>query len=137
MILDKATQLLMQLEGFSAKSYWDYKQYTWGFGTKAPGKDAVISRQNATAELQARLKADLLRIQSLLKKPVSENAQVALLSFGYNAGIGAAQQMVSDINAGKSMAIVAARMSLYVNAGGRINDDLVKRRQTETSLLIS
>lgn len=38
-------------EGFSSVSFWDYKQWTWGHGTKAPGPDAHIDEETAGREL--------------------------------------------------------------------------------------
>ena len=36
-------------EGFSAKAYWDYKQYSIGYGTKANSSSEVITEAEATA----------------------------------------------------------------------------------------
>ncbi len=49
------TTLLEQLkkdEGFSPKAYWDIKQWTYGYGTKAPGEGATISEEEASKELE-------------------------------------------------------------------------------------
>lgn len=42
-------------EGFLAKAKWDIKQYTYGYGCLAPGKDATITRADAEIYLEKRV----------------------------------------------------------------------------------
>lgn len=42
-------------EGFRSKAYWDVKQYTYGYGTRAPGKDATITEPEAAVLLGKRV----------------------------------------------------------------------------------
>lgn len=57
MVINKE-RLLEQLkkdEGFVSKAYWDNKQYSIGYGTKALNKDEVISREEAEKRLDVHL----------------------------------------------------------------------------------
>lgn len=42
-------------EGFSSKAKWDNKQFSYGYGTRAPGPGATITREQAEVELAAKL----------------------------------------------------------------------------------
>lgn len=46
---------LKQDEGFRAKAYWDLKQFSFGYGCKAPGEGATISKEAASVLLEAHL----------------------------------------------------------------------------------
>jgi GH24 family phage-related lysozyme (muramidase) len=41
-------------EGFSAESFWDNEQWTFGYGCKAPGPGARITKEQATVLLDKR-----------------------------------------------------------------------------------
>ena len=36
---DECIELLKRMEGFSAKPYWDYSQYSVGYGTACPSEE--------------------------------------------------------------------------------------------------
>jgi hypothetical protein len=42
---------LKEDEGFSKKAYWDLKQWTYGYGCRAPGEGATITREEALPKL--------------------------------------------------------------------------------------
>lgn len=48
---DRLTEQIKKDEGFVAKAYWDIKQYTNGFGTKALSKDEVVTKEEASKRL--------------------------------------------------------------------------------------
>ena len=133
--LQLALDLIISFEGFSAKAFWDYKQYTYGYGTKAPGKDATITRANARVELEKDVKVRLYKIVSAIKRPVSDNCIAALTSFAYN--LGNATVLINDINDGETMQTVANRMKRYINAGGVPSPGLIARRAKETTFLLA
>lgn len=135
-ILNKAAEFIIGFEGFHPTPYWDHKQWTWGYGTKASGKDGKISKDNAKKELIAYISQDYDRITTFSKKPLPESFIIALLSFSYNLGWGRAQNMISDFNTGKSLTEIAERMKLYVYASGIKLNGLVTRRNAETKLFV-
>ena len=48
---EKTIKLIEHFEWFSAKSFWDYKQYTRWYGTKAPWPNQTISQPEAEKKL--------------------------------------------------------------------------------------
>ena len=48
---DRLLNYIKSTEQFTAKAFWDYKQYTNGYGTKANGPDEVITKEEAENRL--------------------------------------------------------------------------------------
>lgn len=98
---------LQGLEGYHEKPYWDYKQWSWGYGTRVPntGSDKNVvpkvttTKENAFAEMRKYCLNDYEKLRSIILVPISNNQMSALLSFSYNLGFGSASKMVSLINA--------------------------------------
>ena len=132
-----AAALIAGFEGFSPRSFWDFKQWTWGYGTQAPGANATINKAAALTALNSRIEKDTALIKARLTRAVSPNAFASLLSFNYNLGFGNTSKLIDDLNAGKSLVDVAIRMKSFNKAGGVVNDSLVKRREKEAQLLLS
>ncbi len=123
-------------EGFHKKPYWDYRQWTSGYGTKAKHKNESITR--ATAEW--RLKKEMTNSENLvirfLKKhgvydDCPDGVLAALTSLTYNAG-------ARWMNAGLGKKIrrgqwTSAKSNFvqYNRAGGKRLAGLVKRRNQE------
>lgn len=136
-IIDQAAALVISFEKFTPKPFWDYKQWTNGYGTKAASSTEVVTKSVAKQRLLARLDTDLKRIEAGLTKPVSDNVKIALLSFGFNLGPAPMMLMVSRINLNNDLSYVAGTMNLYVNAGGQRLQGLVDRRRKETQIMLS
>jgi len=128
-----ATDFIIGLEGFVDHPYWDYKQYSWGYGTKAPGPDGTITREQARKDLEARLQGDYDYLSQLIHVPLSANQWAALLSFSYNLGTGNADNLTDNINAEDNQAL-GEQWAKYEYAGGVVNDDLRERRAKEWRL---
>jgi len=81
-----AIELIKGFEGFHSEPYWDYQQYTWGYGTRAPGASGYITREQAHAEMLDHLNSRY--IPAVLKAaPNATQPQLdALLSWHYNTG---------------------------------------------------
>lgn len=125
--------LLSRWEGFSATPYWDVSRYSWGYGTAAPGASGTISEAQALSDSNAVLQSDILTLQGLISVPLTPNQWAALLDFSYNLGIGNAENLVANINAGDSTALQNEWLQ-YVYANGEISQDLVARRNAEWQL---
>ena len=54
--IERLTNRLMKEEGFRCCSYWDNKQWTWGYGTKAPHANAYINKTDAKRFLDAEVR---------------------------------------------------------------------------------
>jgi len=78
-------------EGFSAKSFWDFKQWTWGYGTKAPGGPGLlVSKEQAEIELSNEVDTAIKGYYSLFPivgaDKINEVRQQALVNMIYNLG---------------------------------------------------
>jgi len=127
---------LKQQEGFSPKTYSDFKQTSIGYGTKAQPGETSITPQDAEARLRQEAgKVDDWITQNV-KQPLTQNQRTALTSFGYNLGTGQGglSDLLPNINTGNWQA-VADQMSRYNRAGGQVNAGLVARRLLEGRLL--
>lgn len=130
-------------EGFSSHPYWDFKQWSWGYGTKVPGSVAdkninpggTITREKAFSDAMNHIQIDYFYLKSLVKVPLSSNQWAALLSFAYNLGPGNADNLVPNINA-KNYSALETQWKSYVNAGGVPLQSLINRRAAEWDLFV-
>jgi len=131
-------------EGFRSYPYWDYKQWSWGYGTRVPGSiddrymnpGGTITREQAMKDAMSHALRDYNYLKPLITIPLNKNQWAALLSFSYNLGRGNADNLIPNINAGNLDAL-ENQWKQYINAGGVPNDDLIERRADEWSLFIS
>jgi len=85
--LNAVVEQLKLDEGFSAKSYFDNDQWTWGYGTKAPGPEARITRANAEVALVARTQAAIADFADVFAGvEMSEVRQHAFVNMLFNLG---------------------------------------------------
>ena len=132
---------LPSVEGFSATPYWDYKQWSWGYGTKVPNSvndptnnpGGTITESEAFAEAWRHLQTDYLYLKNLIYVPLSANRWAALLSFSYNLGPANADNLVININSHNDAALQSQWMA-YVYAGGVVLPALIDRRAKEWAL---
>ncbi len=137
----KLKSFLPPLEGFSAFPYWDFKQWSWGYGTAA-GFDknkkpaGSITKEKAMSDLLAHMEKDFSYLNKLVKPALNGNQWAALLSFSYNAGTGNADNLVPNINA-KNWQALETQWKKYIYAGGEVKQALIDRRAKEWQLFIS
>lgn len=125
--------LIPKLEGFRAHPYWDNKQYSWGYGTRAPGPDGTIDKVQALKDSRAHMLADKQYLESMLTRPLNAHQWAAYLSFAYNEGRYNADNLVRNINAGDDAAL-EHQWKLYNLSNGSVNDGLVERRNIEWNI---
>jgi len=68
-VMDKV-RLLKQLkddEGFRSKSYWDKKQWSYGYGQRAPGKGATITREEADKSILPKIEECITDFEKIFK----------------------------------------------------------------------
>jgi lysozyme len=115
-------------EGFSATPKWDYKQSSWGYGTRAPANATTITPEQAEQELVRELDKAHGYVAGRFPK-LNQNQAEALTDLTYNAG----PEWMKDsglaraVDAGDA-AQVQEMLRLYVNAGGKPLDGLRERR---------
>lgn len=139
--LNVLKSFIPSVEGFSPAAIWDYKQWSWGYGTAA-GYDrnkrptGFITRSAAWAAAEKVLDQLYKQLQPKVKKNLTANQWAALLSFAYNAGAGNAMNIIQTINTGTPTEVVT-RMKKYIYAGGKINQGLINRRDKEANLYLN
>ncbi len=119
----------------SYKAYWDNKQYSIGFGTKAKSKDEVITHEEALARLSKETAKARKSVIGIMKKYGYDftNSQVdALTSFGYNLGATSLEEVTKKGTRG--IEEISDAMLEYVYADGKKQDGLIKRRKAEYNL---
>lgn len=123
---------IKKAEGFSAKAYWDYKQYSIGYGTKATSATEVITETEATQRLIDEIhKADALITSKFPNLPLGQHQ--ALLDLTYNAGSGWEEGSLGKQVAAQKIDSIKADILLYNHAGGVVNAGLTARREAEVS----
>ena len=122
-------------EGFKTKAYWDVDHWSIGHGTRASGKDATITLEQANIELSkelAKSKATVIRHQEKYNYNWSTNQVDALSSFVFNLGSGGLNQLTDDGARGDE--IISQKILEYNTSDGKVLGGLTKRRQAEARL---
>ncbi len=121
--------------GFHEKAYWDYGQWSIGYGTKAK-EGEKISKADAEKRLATELAMHRGRVETYAAKAgltLNAHEADALTSFDFNTG--RIEQLLA--NGQRSKAEIAAAMLLYRNAGGERLRGLEKRRAAEQQLFLN
>ena len=141
---------IKSLEGFSSVPYYDYGQYTVGYGTKCPDekynhyKTYGISKQEA----DLLLRNELSEIEEILNQKfidkynltVTQHQFDALVSFSYNVGTGWISydsSLREAILNNASDAELAYAFGLYCTAGGKYLPGLINRRLCEANMYMN
>jgi len=119
-------------EGYRDTPYWDYKQYTSGYGTKAAAPDEKIDQATAEQRLQAELGKAAAHVDSV-NPNLPPGPRAALISLTYNAGPGWANSGLGDLVRSGDLQGAQSRLLEYNKAGGKVNEGLTARRQQEAS----
>ena len=137
-------------EGFSRTPYWDYAQWTVGYGTKCPDDKLEHYKKNGIteAEAEALLQVYLARFEDemhiFMKKTgvtLNQNQFDALVLFSYNCG----SAWSYDTNGGLYNAVISGAkgndmiqaFSRWCNAGGQIQTALLKRRLRDANMYLN
>lgn len=120
--------------GFHKKAYWDYGQWSIGYGTRSK-EGETINQAEADKRLAAELASSRAGVEKAAKAAgmsLSAHELDALTSFHYNTG------RVGTLLAGgtRSKAEIADAMLLYRNADGQRLKGLERRRAAERELFL-
>lgn len=123
-------EVLKQLEGFVAKPYWDYKQWSVGYGSRCPDdklaeyQERGITKEEAEVLMLQELASFEKELQAFIAKyqlQLTQNQYDALVSFSYNCGGGWMSEttgnMYNAIISGDTGAKLAYSMLLWSKAG--------------------
>ena len=148
-VSDEFIEVLKQMEGFHPVAYWDYSQWTIGYGTKCPaGKEKYYTKDNPLTKKEALklLNKELDKFEELVNSFAQEHSLElkqhqfdALVSFTYNCGGG----WMRDLNGYFNTAVREGDMSnrflygimLWSAAGG--DYILTSRRKCEANMYIN
>ena len=82
---------LKKSEGFRSKPYWDFKQWSVGYGTRASGPNDIVTK----AEAERRLGMEVAKAASYVDKlnpHLDAGTRAALTDLAYNGGPGALER---------------------------------------------
>ena len=141
---------IKQIEGFHAIPYWDYSQWTVGFGTACPEKDLDRYQQEGipleeAEELlnlhMAYFNREVNRFMTRYGIQLTQRQFDALLSLCYNMGsawmYNADHKLVQAIVNGTAGNELAYLWGLHSHAGGVFQQGLFKRRMMEVDLFLN
>lgn len=150
-ISNEMIEVLKQLEGFSPHAYWDYSQYSIGYGSECPkGKEKYyMSKEDGGEghEITVEYAEELLRkeldyfeevVNNFITRhslTLAQHQYDALISFTYNTGYAwtsTTGNLVTAVISGDTGSHFIYGMMLWSMAGQR--HILVKRRSIETNI---
>jgi GH24 family phage-related lysozyme (muramidase) len=147
---DNGIALLKQFEGFAETPYWDYGQYSVGYGTRCPSGDYNryckygIPEKEADSLLRKHLKGTEKAVNAFAEKhhiEFTQNEFDAICSFTYNVGTGWMKNedglfTQAVIHRAKGNDFMFA-MTQWCMAGGKILTGLVDRRLSEANVYLN
>jgi GH24 family phage-related lysozyme (muramidase) len=119
-------------EGFTPKAFWDYKQWTNGYGTKAASASEVIDEATATQRLRAEIAAADRHVTSFMPN-LPKGQHQALLDLTYNAGPGWEEGSLGTAVKAQKIDTIKSDILQYNHAGGQVLPGLTTRREAEVS----
>ena len=145
-----AMTILKLEEGFSAKPYWDYTQWTVGYGTACPSdmlnyyKTNGISTEEAEILLREHMSNTEAEVDRYIAKyglTLSKGQYDAIVLFSYNCGAGWCSNASGTFhNAIKNQVTGNALIDAFTQwcyAGGEVKDYLVRRRLSEANMYLN
>ena len=150
-VSDALIEIIKKEEGFSAKPYWDYSQYTVGYGTRCPDDMLEEYQENGISEKEAEtlLRNSLTFYENEVNKKFLDKYNLslaqhqfdALVTFTYNCGgswlsetSGTFHNVVKNGTTGSEL---IRAFSLWCSAGGSILPGLVRRRLCEANMYLN
>lgn len=118
---------LKKREGYSAKPYWDYKQWSVGHGTRASGPNDRVDPAEAQRRLENESQKAFKFVDSRFPG-VDAGTRAALADLTYNAGTKWADSGLGKAVASGNLDEARNRFLQYTRAGGAVNAGLVARR---------
>ena len=148
---DALVEVLKKEEGFSAKPYWDYAQYTVGYGTRCPDDMREEYRANGISKEEADtlLRNYLAGTENTINKKfidkygltLTQGQFDALITFTYNCGSGwiskTGDKFFNAVKNGATGSELINAFTLWCSAGGQILPGLVRRRQCEANMYLN
>ena len=149
-VSQECVEIIKKWEGFSAKPYWDYKQWTVGYGTRVPdGKleeyqTHGISKEDAEQQLIEHLNKDGVAVNKFIDKynlTFTQGMFDALLSLCYNCGgnwlsSSETSTLKTSIVEGWAGTDLLFAFGQWSTAGGETVPALIRRRLAEARMYL-
>ena len=147
---ESCVEFIKAVEGFSSQPYYDYSQYTVGYGTKCPMEkyEEYMANGIPQEEAESMLRQELASIENALNTrlidknnlSLSQHQFDALVSFSFNIGTNwltyNSTLRHALLNPTTENDMVYA-FSLYCTAGGKYLPGLVNRRLCEANMFLN
>lgn len=127
---------IRKTEGYSPTAFWDYKQSTSGYGTKAQPGDESIPADQRQAVFEQRYQEEIAKAAAhvdSVNPNLPPGVKAALTSLTFNAGPGWSQSGLGELVRAGDLEGAKDRFLQYNKAGGEVNPGLVARRQREAA----
>jgi lysozyme len=135
---EQGLAMTKSFEGLRLTAYQDCGG-VWTIGYGHTGADVGAGKTITEAEAETLLRADLQSavecVNRVVTAAISQAQFDALVDFCFNAGCGSLEKstLLRKVNAG-DFAGAAAQFGLWVHAGGKVVEGLVKRRKVEAEM---
>ena len=148
-VSEKMVKLIEQMEGFDAVPFWDYSQWTVGFGSRCPDEDLDRYRENGITpeEADQLMRGELAKfvtdVNSFMVRnqiQLEQHQFDALVSFVYNVGASVLKNDNSTVikaivNGAEGNDFMFA-MGQWCSAGGDFLYGLLRRRMMEANIYL-
>ena len=147
---DEGMRILKAEEGFSKYPYWDYKQYTVGYGTRCPSdmvnhyKKYGISKTEAETLLRNYMSGMEYTLNRYIERNnlvLTQNQYDAIALFSYNVGTGWTKEssgiFYRAITNGATGNDLIRAFGLWCKADGEIKSYLLRRRMSEANMYLN
>ena len=132
-VTDETVEFIKRWEGFAPKAYWDYHQWSIGYGSPSH-EGETITGDVAARRLRSHLRSYATSLAGQLTRDPTPEQSTALLSASYNLGLRGIRNVVAFFNAG-DIEKAAALLLQMDHAGGEKLPALTRRREAEARLL--
>ncbi len=142
-------EMIKSFEGFNATAFWDYKQWTIGYGCRCEEGEFPngITEVEATALLNKEMPIYVNAVNNFIKSyelTLTQNQFDALVSFSYNCGQNVWKKSVDDftlkkliVNGNWDENEITKAFAMWNKAGSTVLPGLVERRAREAALFNS
>ena len=148
-VSQECIDIIKKWEGFSAKPYWDYQQWTVGYGTRVPdGKleeyqTVGITKEDAEQQLLDYLNKDAQVVNQFIDKyglTFTQGMFDAVLSLSYNCGsswLNKTSTLHTAVVSGWTGDDLLFAFGQWSTAGGETVPALIRRRLAEANMYLN
>ena len=148
---DECIRILKLEEGFSRTPYWDFTQYTVGYGTRCPSDMVEYYTQNGITQEEAEVllrnhltgvERDInVRVIDKYGLTLTQNQFDALVLFSYNCGTSWAYETNGTFHVaiakGATGNDLIRAFALWCTAGNQVRSYLLQRRLSEANMYLN